>query len=221
MASEIEIQDKLNKLAEFTAEKEFLKINEKKLIDEIVVSDNVIQINRSGNQKLQELDQTFNQSVDALKQDAAAKLELIVIPDEIKHALELIDLQRKKIRDVLDQDIRKIGDQIRELKSQAIKEMEIGTKDAYAEVERKKADIKTEFAASIQSAASNIETLTAEIKKDVAEFGETVSSDRILAVYVKPKKTWIPKRLDEYVEKHPEIKDCYDLGDPSVSIKWR
>jgi phage host-nuclease inhibitor protein Gam len=98
-------------------------------------------------------------------------------------------------------------------------EVEAQTKDVYAALAQRKSEIEAEFSGKAEAVDENIKKLTEDIKTEVKNLHYTVSGKSLQAVYVKGKKSWIPQRLDAYVETHPDIKECYTVGDPSVTIR--
>jgi hypothetical protein len=100
------------------------------------------------------------------------------------------------------------------------------TQSVFDAVESRKRDIEAEFGDKLKQAQVLIDQLNAEIKSGVKELKFSVIGEhtdghgkRRQAVFTKGKKTWKPDRLDAYTDTHPEIKDCYTVGDPSVAIK--
>lgn len=80
-------------------------------------------------------------------------------------------------------------------------------------------DIDDEFEGKAASVDQNIETLTAEIKNDVLNAGETIKGAHLMAVLSKGRTTWDTKALDGILVVHPELAPLRKIGDPSVSIR--
>lgn len=79
--------------------------------------------------------------------------------------------------------------------------------------------IKLEFASQHDAVIANIAELETTIKTGVLEYGETIKSTSMQAVWAKGRVSWDTKRLDGYAAAHPEIAQFRNVGDPSVSIR--
>lgn len=72
---------------------------------------------------------------------------------------------------------------------------------------------------SINQYSQEIERLTQSIKDDVIDQGKTIKSNKLMAVYTKPRITWDTKGLEGYMVAHPEIEVFRNIGKASVSIR--
>lgn len=81
------------------------------------------------------------------------------------------------------------------------------------------ADIDAEQQTALEALKGGIDSLTAEIKAEVASAGATVKADHLQAVYSKGRVSWDTKALDGYAAGHPEVLPFRKEGDPSVSIR--
>lgn len=81
------------------------------------------------------------------------------------------------------------------------------------------ADIDAEQQTALEALKGGIDSLTAEIKAEVAAAGATVKADRLQAVYARGRVSWDTKALDGYAAGHPEVLPFRKEGDPSVSIR--
>lgn len=89
------------------------------------------------------------------------------------------------------------------------------TPEILAQLDELEAERKT--AADVLS--GGIASLTDEIKADVIQFGATVKSAHLQAVFAKGRVSWDTKALDGYAAAHPEIAAFRDIGKPSVSLR--
>ena len=213
------IKTKLDQLAEFDNKRDVIEEEKRKLLDEVKVPAEVEAIMTDGMKRLNEVDNSFQPAMKAQREKVQAALALVVIPDEIKEALAEIDRQRNAI---LEDDVKFMADiraQITNARLELEADVADGTRAVYADIAQRKADIEAEFAGSRQAVDANIEKLKAEIKTATKEIGYTVEGTHYQAIFVKGKKTWNQKKLDVYVERNPDLKTCYDVGDPSITIR--
>ena len=66
---------------------------------------------------------------------------------------------------------------------------------------------------------AEIKTLSDEISAQILLKGETVSTEKMSAIYVKGKTTWDGKLLEGYAVAHPEILAAKKIGKPTVSFR--
>ena len=213
------IKEKLDQLTEFESQRDLIEIKKRDLLDEVKIPAEVEAIMADGLKRINEVDNSFQPVMRAQREKVQAALALVVIPDEIKAQLAEIDKQRNLI---LEEDVKvmaTIREQIDNARLELNAEVQAQTHQVYADVAQRKAEIEAEFAGSRRAVDENIEKLKAEIKAATKEIGYTVDGTNYQAIYVKGKKTWNSKRLDVYVERNPEIKSCYDVGEPSVTIR--
>jgi hypothetical protein len=219
MENEIEIKDKLDKLAEFEAERDSIEANKRALLDEVKIPAEIEALVKTGMKQMGEVESSFAPTLKALQQEVETKLALVVVPDEIKVALAEIDNQRAAIRIYQGNIEADIAKRVQSIKAEIQAGVEAKTKDVYAALAQRKADIEVEFAGKASAVDENIKKLTEEIKTDVKNIHFTVSGQSRQAVYNKGKKSWINQRLEAYTETHPDIKECYTVGEPSVTIR--
>ena len=171
---------------------------------------------------------------DELK-DALAEVErqraAIVVPDELKAVLAGIERMRADVIARIVAHDRLIAEAITDRKKELQEEIQAQTRDVYAQVARRKQEIEIEFSGKANDADENIKKLEAEIKDAVKKYAAekleanpkckdlSIKGTYYHAVYVKARKTWIPAKLDDYTENHPDIKNCFTLGDPSITIR--
>lgn len=79
--------------------------------------------------------------------------------------------------------------------------------------------LKANFEAENSELLKEIEALSKEITVEVLEKCETVSTEKMSAIYVKGKTTWDGKLLEGYAVAHPEILAAKKIGKPTVSFR--
>ena len=79
--------------------------------------------------------------------------------------------------------------------------------------------LQAQFEAANAPLLDVIEMLETQIKKDVLEYGHSVSGGHMTASWVNGRQTWDSKKLSELAEKYPEINDCRKFGNPSVAFR--
>jgi hypothetical protein len=164
-------------------------------------------------------------------------LSEIVIPPEVQAILAEIDAKRKTAKMDADNQRTKImiehqnketeiDNRIAVMKNKIQMSTQEQTKAVFDAVEARKQDIEAEFGDQVKQAQALIDHLNAEIKEGVNELKFTVIGEhtdghgkRRQAVFTKGRKSWIPQRLDAFEEHHPELKECYTVGDPVIAIK--
>ena len=216
---EKDIVAKLDQLAEFEANRDAIEEEKRKLLEEVKVPEEVEAIMAAGMKQMDEVEIRYQPALKAHREQITADLAKVVIPDEIKEALAEIDKQRSRIQEFDALQTAAIREQINNDRLELQAKIQAQTHQVYADIAIRKAEIEIEFSGKKQAVAANIEKLKAEIKAGTKEIGYTVEGAHYQAIYVKGKKTWNAKRLDVYVEKNPEIKSCYDVGDPSITIR--
>jgi len=241
----MDIEAKLDILDEYHSQKDSIEAQKRTLLDEVKIPAEIEQVVSEGMKAIAEVEQSMRAEEKDFYSSIETGLAAIVIPQELKDALEEIDRQRTEImtkfQDVEKQKqflrvtksehdaelLEKIG--IRKAELQA--EIEQKTRDVYAGVEQRRAEIEAEFKGKAEAVDENIAKLEQEIKDEVKLRAAeklaanpkskdlSVKGKFFTAVYSKARKTWVPAKLDDYVETHPDIKDCYTEGDPSISIR--
>lgn len=120
-------------------------------------------------------------------------------------------------------DIKEKLNRLAELQSHAdiirMKFDELRAQAMPPEVKQALDDIAAEEKTALEALQDGIDGLTAEIKAEVIQAGETVKGDYMMAVYNKPRVTWDNKGLDGYAVAHPEITAFRKAGEPSVSLR--
>jgi chromosome segregation ATPase len=209
--------EKINLLSEFEAQRDLLEMDKQRLLAEVKVPEEVQAIVSEGMKNLASLEQSYSPSFLAVHAEVEARLAEIAIPPEIQSALAEIDRKRAEVMDYQAQEIAEINSEIRRQKETIQAAIESQTADVYKAVAQRKADIEAEFRGKREAVNENIAKLETEIKAEVKEIGFTVKGNYYKFIYEKPRKSWIPQRLEKYVEGHPDIKSCYTVGEPVIA----
>jgi hypothetical protein len=217
--NEPEIIGKLSQLTDFQAHRDLIDADKRALLEEVKIPAEVEAVIASGMKQITEIEKSFEPKRQEVDSEVNTQLEKIVVPEEVKTILAEIDRQRNlanAYRTVKQAEItEKVQAKIAEIQA----EIQANTKDVYAAIAQRKAEIEAEFSGKREAVDENIAKLEKEIKEAVKIIGYTVESEHYQAVYSKPKKSWIPQRLEKYTETHPDIKECYTVGDPSVALR--
>ena len=217
--NESEIKTKLDQLSDFQAHRDLLEADKHALLEDVRVPDEVQAIVSAGMKQASEVFASFTPEVEASIAQEKAELDAIVVPEEIKAALAEIDAKRaavsRRYREQDEQRREKIAAQQSAIRAR----VEVETQGVYTALSIRRAEIEAEFAGKADAVDDNIAALEKEIRDAVKAIGFTVAGEHYQAVYSKGKKSWIPQRLEKYTDDHPDIKDCYTVGDPSVALK--
>jgi phage gp16-like protein len=216
---EAEIKKMLDDLADYQAHRDLLDADKRSLLDEVKIPEEVQAIVKAGMDKLTEINQSFTPEMRAARETAEAELAAIVIPEEIRIALEEIDHKRGEVNRRRNAAEDRIATKVRTLQDAVKAETEAKTADVYKAIAQRKAEIEAEFAGKAEAVDKNIAKLTKDIKAAVTDFRLTVKGSFMMATYGEGRKTWNPKRLDKYTESHPDITECFTVGDPVITIR--
>jgi hypothetical protein len=211
----LEIQAKLNQLTDFQAHRDLIDADKRALLEEVKIPAEVEAVIASGMKQITEIEKSFEPKRQEVDLEVNTQLEKIVVPEEVKTILAEIDRQRALANAYRTAKQAEITERVQA----KIAEIQANTKDVYAAIAQRKAEIEAEFSGKREAVDENIAKLEKEIKEAVKLIGYTVESEHYQAVYSKPKKSWIPQRLEKYTETHPDIVECYTLGDPSVALR--
>jgi cysteinyl-tRNA synthetase len=217
--NEADIKTKLDIYADYQRHRDSLEADKKALLEDVKLPAEVEAIVSSGLKRMREVEDSFQPVVNEFNDQVSLELAALVVPEEIKEALAEIDRKRAEILEKRTVHNELILKQVIDQKSAIQEEVEAQTREVYASLARRKEEIEAEFSGKAEAVDENIKKLAEEIRADVKEVGFTVNGLYYQAVYVKAKKSWIPQRLEVYVEKHPDIKECYTVGEPSISLK--
>ena len=215
---ENEIKAKLDQLAEFLANRARVEAEKAALLEDTKVPEYIQAIVKAGSQRIAELYGATPEMAKQAEEEKAA-LDAIVVPEEIKAQLAAIDAQREAVRKDGETKCAAVRAAIEAEKAVIQAEIDAQTKSVFDAIESRKREIEAEFAGKSEAADANIKALEAKIKAAVKEFGLTVKGKFMMATYSDGRKSWDAKRLDKYTLDHPDIKDCYTVGEPVIAIK--
>ena len=83
------------------------------------------------------------------------------------------------------------------------------------------AEIDLEYVEKKRVVAQAITALEQDVKATVIDFGASVKSDHLHAVYNRGRMRWDTKGLAGYAVAHPEVGAFHTVGEPSVSLRRR
>lgn len=213
------IEEKLDQLAEFHSQKDSIELQKKSLLDEVKVPAEIEAIVSEGLQKVSNVEDSFQEAIDALNTKVEEELKLIAIPDEVKALLAEIDAKRKELNNLRSISMEKIQDRIEFRKDEIRSEVDAKVKATFDSVDQRRNEIEEEFAGKADDVDSNIEALEKEIKEETKALGTTVKGKHFMAVYVKGRVTWNTDKLDGMVALIPQIKDARKEGEPSITLR--
>ena len=79
--------------------------------------------------------------------------------------------------------------------------------------------LAAEYEPLLESAQDRAAALETEVKQATIEFGGSVKSNKLQAVYARGRISWDNKGLEGYAGDHPDILTFRKEGDPSVSLR--
>lgn len=241
----MDTKEKLDLLAEFYSQKDSIEFRKRELLNEIQVPAEIEQIVHDGMARSSAIDEKFRSTSKEFDAVFDKRISEIVVPQEYKDALAELDRQRAEIfakmgeveaqkkAIVSEREERRVAlsYEASKCKEELQAEIDKQTRGVYDAINQKKQEIEIEFSGKADDVDANIKKLEDEIKADVkAEAAKkleanpkskdlSIKGQFFHAVYVKARKTWIPAKLDDYVETHPDIKNCYTEGEPSITLR--
>ena len=227
------IEQKLDQLAEFYSQKDALELRKRELLNEIQVPAEIEQIVKNGMARQAEMEANTRKAVDAQNEKLDQEIAAIVIPEELKAALAEIERQRNELMQKFDSvnvqrqtiALKKRENETAAMEALAIRkralleEVEAQTRNVYDEINRRKDEIEFEFNGKANDADANIKKLEAEIKAEVKAEGKSVKGKYFHAVYVKGRVTWNTDKMDAWVIDHPFLKEARKEGEPSITLR--
>lgn len=213
--------EKLDRLAEYQAQKDSIDAQKRALLDDVKVPAEVEAIVKAGMNQIGAVDRSYYAKFDAVEREVSAQLAKIVIPEEIKLALAAIDRERALVQAYKAEKERGYREEITAKKQELQGQYEAQTRDVYAALARRKAEIEAEFAGKLDSVDANISKLKAEIEADVLAKGESVKGRYFMAVWNKGRAgTWDSGKLDGLALVMPQIAECRNPGGkPTVTFR--
>jgi hypothetical protein len=213
------IEEKLDQLAEFHSQKDSIELQKNSLLDEVKVPAEIEAIVSDGLHRVADVEDSFQEVIDALNTKVEEELKLIVIPDEVKSLLAEIDAKRKELNNLRSISMEKIQDRIEFRKDEIRSEVDAQVKATFDSIEQRRREIEEEFSGKNEDVDKNIEALEKEIKEETKSIGSTVKGKHFMAVYNKGRVTWNTDKLDGMVSLIPQIKDARKEGEPSITLR--
>jgi hypothetical protein len=215
---EFEIKALLDQLADFREQRSKVTAEKAALLEDTKVPEYIQAIVKAGSQRIASL-YGATPEMATLDQEEKAALDAIVVPEEIKAQLAAIDAQREAVRKDGEAKRAAIRAEIKTKEMAIQAEIDAQTKGVFDAIVVRTREIEAEFAGKTEAADANIAELEKQIKAAVKAFGLTVKGKSMMATYSDGRKSWDAKRLDKYTLDHPDIRDCYTVGEPVIAIK--
>jgi hypothetical protein len=216
------IEEMLDTLAEFQAQKDLLDLDRQALIDAVKIPAEVLEAQRLANMERQRLDSVYfaaQQKIRAQEQELLAEVIDPEIPPEFAEALAAARAKREDIRQQasyrLECEMKASG----QAKAKFDADLQAKVADVYNQVALRKSEIIAEFGDKAAAVVANIDKLTAEIKEAVKLEGKSVKGKAFMAVFVKGRVTWITDMLDGMIVAFPALAKARKEGEPSVTIR--
>lgn len=209
----------LDRLAEFHSQKDTIELKKRELLDDIKIPSEVEAVIKDGMDRMRLLDEAFQMEQKRYSAEIRAKLDAIVIPDEIKSVLAEIDAKRATILAEQQAHDAEIFEKTKQAKAKLQTEIEAQTRGVYDDVANRKAEIEAEFIGAANAVDENIRKLENEIKADTEQLGKTVRGRYFMAVYNKGRITWNTAIMEAWLNDHPFLKQARKEGKPSISLR--
>jgi hypothetical protein len=218
-AMDLTTEQKLDTLAEYHSQKDSLEAKKRALLDEIKVPAEVLEVQRLANEESQKFSAAQYKKVEALRDECAAKLAEIVIPEDVRKIIDEIDHQRGLVQLYQNEKERELMAAAEQKRTELFNKSQYETAKVYADLAQRKADIEAEFANDAASVDANIKALEAEIKNDVKNGKKSVKGKYFQAVYVSGRITWNTDKMEAWIVDHPFLRDARKEGEPSVTLR--
>lgn len=206
------IEQKLERLTEYHAQRDMIELKKRALMDEVKVPDEVLEVQNRANDAAQKYAAAQQRKIDELRAECAAKLAEIEVPPEVADVLKMIDHRRGMVRVFQEQREKELRDAIEAKRGELFESARHETAQVYADLAVRKEEINAEFANKERDADLNIATLEKEIKSDViARAAEKIAADieaddlsvkggMYHAVYSRGRVTWKAESLDKVIK---------------------
>jgi len=239
------IEQKLDMLAEYNAQRDLLELNKRALLDEVKIPAEIEQIVSAGMKESEQADNEYNTAIALFAEQIEKRVASVVIPQEYKDALAELDRQRAEITAKMGEveaEKRTIKSEYDEYKNrqtafnntrknQIRAKIDQQTHEVYADIANRKNEIEAEFSGKAEDVNENITKLEAEIKDDMKKQAAdkleknpkakdlSVKGKFFHAVYVKGRVTWNTDKMDAWVIDHPFLKEARKEGEPSITLR--
>lgn len=216
------INELLDQLAEFQAQKDLLDLDKQRLIDEVKIPAEVLSAQDDANKRRQKLDSEFwtqKKLNDERRELELAEIKDPEMPPDFVAVLEAAREKRREIEIKYADSLILNSKFLNSDKANLDKELQETVGNVYTQVAARKAEIIAEFGDKAAAVVDNIDKLTGEIKEAVKAEGKTVKGKAYQAVYVKGRVTWITDMLDGMIVAFPALAKARKEGEPSVTIR--
>jgi hypothetical protein len=194
------IENKLDALADFQSQIDYLEIQKRKLLNEVQVPAEILTAQDEANKARQEVDSDLRKLQKDIYQQKDEELEKVrdpELPPEYAAALIEANERRQEIINEYNALIEARAHRANEQKAKIDADLQSKTRDVYAQLAQRKAEIEIEFDEKSSGAKDNIAKLTAEIKAEVVKVGKSVKGHFWQAVYSPGRTTWKTDLLDD------------------------
>lgn len=218
----MDIIEKLDRLADYQAQRDLLEMNKRDLLDTVKVPAEVLAAQDAANKARQAADSEFWKAQKDIHAAEQAVLEDIVrpeLPAEYLEAMAAYQAEVESARSQASANIERWQKQTLEKKSFIDATLQSQTAQVYASLNIRKAEIEAEFGEKAAAVDANLAKLKAEIIAATIEHGSSVKGAVFHAVYVPGRVTWNTDKLDGMAEIFPQLKSARKVGDPSVTVR--
>ena len=189
--------EKLNALAEYQAQIDLLNIQKQELLDQVQIPEEIQTIKAEGEKRNREIDKQLQDKFDLLNVERKEMLAAVVVPPEVQAIFDAVMRRRNQIDDAIQISKEEATTWANDKKAQNEAEFFPKINTLFAQIAQRKSEINTEFEDKTSGALDNIAKLTAEIKAEVTQLGESVKGTSYQAVYSKGRTTWKTDILDD------------------------
>jgi hypothetical protein len=217
----INIAELLDQYADFQSQIDLLTMDQKKLLDEVKIPDEIQAISDQADYNKGEVLRNYWENVHALENKKAEVLRNITVPPEIQEALNKVLEQREDVTREYNEELQKL-EEARALKLATVDhDFMPKVQEVYRQVDQRKQEIALEFAGKVQAAQKNLKDLEARIRAETIKVKETVRGKMFRCEYTPGRDGgWDGKKLVNLAVKYREILDAKKPdGEPYTSIK--
>jgi Asp-tRNA(Asn)/Glu-tRNA(Gln) amidotransferase A subunit family amidase len=218
----ITIQQMLDTLADYQAQKDLLELSKTEMLNEVKVPAEVLAAQAEANKQRQAVDSALyaaQQEINAQCRAVVADLVEPALPPEYIEAMAAYHAQVEDANSQASFRTEQERKRSAEMKAKIDADLTAKVKDVYAQVEQRKSDIEYEFTDKAKSVIDNISSLTAEIKAETIKAGSSQKGKFWQAVYVRGRVTWNTDMLDGMCIAYPELTKARKVGEPSVTLR--
>ena len=217
------ITEMLDRLADYQAQRDLAELDKQKLLEQVIVPQDVLMAQADAQRKRQEEDRRvglLGSDCRLRRDDMLSRVKKPALPAEYLEAMAEYSEAIEKIKDEFDKEVNEAQSRAAAEKARIDAALTAQTQAIYDQIAIRKLEIEAEFEGKAGAVDANITALTAEIKAAVIAEGKTVKGSVYMAKYVKGRDGgWDTAALTGYAAAHPEILPFRKPdGAPSVSI---